>query len=163
MLQSGGDNIQLMPINVMTLVPSFTFQCAGFVSQWTVVLSGEDQHSFDINFLVWRPSADNDFLTLVGQNLFSVEYKSSRSVYVLQPKPSNRIHVKVGDVIGVYTFYTDDINAQYGIQLMSVQDNITIYHKHGLDTSGNETFQVSFLPTERSSSVLPMITAEIGT
>ena len=163
MLQSGGDTIRLMPRNVMTVVPSYKIQCEGFVSQWTAVLSGEDQKTFRVNFLVWRPSADGEVLTLVGQNLFPVEYRSGHSVYDLQPEPSDRIHVEAGDVVGVYTFNTQDITAQYGIQLLNVQDDITIFHKYGLDTFSNETIRISFSPTEQSSGVLPMIAAEIGT
>lgn len=151
-----------MPRNVMTVVPSYKIQCEGFVSRWTAVLSGEDQKTLRINFLVWRPSADGEVLTLVGQNLFPVEYRSGQSVYNLQPEPSDRIRVEVDDLVGVFTFYTQDITARYGIQLLNVQDDITILHKYGLDTFGNETIQISFSPTEQSSGVLPMVAAEIG-
>ena len=163
MLQLVGDKLQLMPTDVVTVIPSYSVQCEGFVSQWSVVLSGEDQTTFDINFLVWRPSGDSNSLTLVGQNLFSVEYKSGQSVYVLQPQTSDRINVNVGDVIGVYTFYTEDITMQYGIRLMNTQDSIKILHKQGLETFSNETTQVSFSQMEQSTlSPLPMIIAQIG-
>lgn len=161
-LQSGGDEVNLMPTEILTLIPSYTVQCEGFVSQWSVVLLGEDKSMFDVNFLIWRPGVDNDVLTLVGQNLFSIGYSSGQSVYVLQPNAADMIHVNVGDVIGLYSFFTEDIIEQYGVQLVNVPDNITIFHKLGFDTSSGQNFEISLSSMEQSSSLLPLIAVEIG-
>lgn len=131
------------------------------MSRWTAVVLG----NFDLTFLVWKSTSDSNY-TLVGRNDFRVE-SSSVQTSSFEPEASERIKVKPGYVVGLYTV----ADVRTGVQAVMVQavagtsgpnNNVTYAFKPSSSSNiptivnkGNEN--VMMVPNVR-----PLITAEVG-
>ena len=84
------------------LVPSYQFSCHGLVANWSACVDpGGDKERYNIEFQVWRSSADGCF-TLAGINVPSqLLVPVDHCVEYLVPS-NEQIEVFPGDIIGFY-------------------------------------------------------------
>ena len=142
------------------IMPYQSFICEGVVSRWTAVVLG----SFDLTFLVWKSTSDSTY-TLVGRNDFRVE-SSGVQISSFEPEASERIKVKPGYVVGLYTV----AKVRTGVQAVRLQavagtsgpnSNVTYAFRpsssSNISTTVNKNVNVMMVPDVR-----PLITAEVG-
>lgn len=75
-----------------------TIPCNGEITAWSVLVMGRVK----LSFLVWEQNSSSVY-NLVGQNNFTVNNNDGINVTDFEPLPSDRITVKPGQVVGLYS------------------------------------------------------------
>ena len=143
------------------IVPAYTFQCSGRVTEWRacVLPGGMSSEQYYIQFQVWRRTAsidDGECYELVGSNTPQdgenmPEFLSppggggsnplNRCV-VLPVREDRQIEFQSGDVVGYYVDYeNDDSNDNYdGIQWIEHHDNVVVHYRDGLSRDDIQSY-----------------------
>ena len=129
----GGGNVERLMSGTQTVIPDYSFDCYGNVTQWGAFVERPGRREmYTLDFQVWRRSGGGQGTTgeydLVGSNRFSQIDPGLGGEILETVSVERQIEVRPGDVIGLYVTTSDD----NGVELKQQ------------DTSNGETFIVWF-------------------
>ena len=139
------------------VIPYQSIPCDGVVNTWSAVVRG----SLKLSFLIWE--RNGTVFTLIGRNDFTVMNSDDSRTTNFTPSINERIAVKTGQVLGLYT---DTDGTESGVKAVQVtqasaMDNAVFdFEQESAETI--TTIDTSESGIRRVPNVRPLVSAIIG-